>query len=94
MHKLPPLELLQTTHQFPCRYVFKIIGRDEHDFDQRAVHAVREVLELAGAPETSTRRTANGRHVAVTIELELAAAEHVLQVYSRLQRLEGLELLL
>jgi hypothetical protein len=94
MHHLPPLELLQTTHQFPCRYVFKVIGRAEMDFDQRVVHAVREVLEMSGSPETSTRRTANGRHVAVTVELELPHAEVVLQVYARLQRLEGLELLL
>jgi putative lipoic acid-binding regulatory protein len=94
MTHLSPLELLESTHQFPCRYVFKVIGRNEADFATRVVHAVREVLELSGEPETSARRTANGRHVAVTLELEVAAAEHVLQVYARLQRLEGLELLL
>ncbi len=94
MTNLPPLELLETTHQFPCRYTFKAIGRDEDAFDSRVLDAVREVLELAEHPESSVRRTANGQHVAVTLELDMAAAEHVLRVYSRLQQLEGLVLLM
>jgi len=94
MSHLPPAELLDATHDFPCRFTFKVIGRDESDFPGRTLHAVREVLELAGDPETSARRTANGKHVAVTIELEIDSAEQVLQVYARLQRLDGLELLL
>jgi hypothetical protein len=94
MSPLPPAELLDATHQFPCRYTFKAIGRDVDDFVLRAVHAVREVLELAGELESSSRRTANGKHVAVTIELEVATSEQVLQVYARLHRLEGLAMLL
>jgi hypothetical protein len=94
MTPLPPAELLEATHRFPCRYTFKVIGRDDGDFATRTVHAIREVLELAGEPSTSTRSTANGRHVAVTIELEVATSQQVLDVYSRLHRLEGLVLLL
>lgn len=94
MSELPPAELLEATHQFPCRYTFKVIGEEADDFAARAVHAVREVLELAGDLESTTRRTANGQHVAVTIELQVDNSEQVLQVYARLQRLAGLKLLL
>lgn len=94
MSPLPPLELLAATHQFPCRYLFKVIGRDELEFSTRVLHAVREVVELSGEPTSSSRGTANGRHIAVTIELEMISAEQVLQVYARLHRLEGLVLLL
>ncbi|MFV0445606.1 MAG: YbeD family protein [Planctomycetaceae bacterium] len=94
MSQLPPAELLEATHQFPCRYTFKAIGHNSDDFEKRAVHAVREVLELAGELEATSRHTENGQHVAVTIVLDVDTAEQVLQVYSRLHRLEGLKLLL
>ena len=94
MDNLPPAELLEATHEFPCRYTFKVIGRDELDFSARTLHALREVIELSGDPQTSARRTANGKHVAVTVEVEIDSADEVLQVYARLQKLEGLELLL
>lgn len=94
MQHLPPRELLESTHRFPCRYTFKVIGRDESDFEGRAIESVRQSLTLPEPPQASARRTANGRHVALTIELQISSADDVLTVYAGLQRLAGLELLL
>lgn len=89
-----PLDLLNSTHAFPCRFTFKVIGRDESGFAARAVAAVCSALPAGSTPESSSRQTANGRHVAVTIEPTVASAEQVLEIYVELQRLEGLVLLL
>ena len=90
----PPLELLQSTHRFPCRFTFKVIGLDVEEFSLRAVTAVCCALPAGTTPDCSTRQTANGRHIAVTIEPEVHSAEQVLAIYAQLQRLEGLVLLL
>ncbi len=94
MTRPPPLELLRSTHQFPCRFTFKVIGRCEADFALRAVAAVCRALPEGPPPAHSLRYTAGGRHVAVTIEPEVASAEKVLEIYVHLRRLEGLVLLL
>ena len=44
MESMPPLELLEKTHQFPGPYMFKAIGRVENGFAARVVAAVREEL--------------------------------------------------
>jgi putative lipoic acid-binding regulatory protein len=94
MTRPSPLELLRSTHQFPCRFTFKVIGRCEADFVLRAVAAVSRALPEGALPVHSSRQTASGRHIAVTIEPEVASAEQVLEIYALLRRLEGLVLLL
>ena len=44
MPTLPPADLLQATHRFPCPYMFKAIGRVEGGFAARIVAAVRDEL--------------------------------------------------
>jgi len=91
---LPPLELLQSTHRFPCRFTFKVIGADAGGFSVRAVEAVCRALPVGVSPDSSVRQTSGGRHVAVTIEPHVESAEQVLEIYLHLQQLEGLVLLL
>ena len=44
MEQLPAIELLESTHQFPGPYMFKVIGRVDNGFVARVVAAVREEL--------------------------------------------------
>jgi len=89
---LPSVELLERTHDFPGRYVFKVIGRCEDGFAARAVAVVRDQLEAERDPPFRVRHTANGRHVAVTLEPNVRSAWEVLAVYQAIRGLAGLEL--
>jgi putative lipoic acid-binding regulatory protein len=94
MFSLPTLELLESTHEFPGRFTFKAIGRDDGHFMGHVVAAVRIELPDDNEPPFSFRKTAHGRHIAVTIEPDVESAAHVLQIYERLQEVEGLVMLL
>lgn len=93
MGDLPSIELLEAAHEFPGRYMFKVIGRTENGFVGRAVAAVRDALSAAVDPPYSVRETAGGRHVSVTVEAEVQTAEDVLAVYRRVHQLVGLVVL-
>jgi putative lipoic acid-binding regulatory protein len=91
---LPDRELLESTHNFPCVYVFKAIGIDDHHFVGRVLAAVKRCLAEGVEPSFSCRGTPAGRHVSVTIEPETASAEHVLEIYQALREVDGLVMLL
>ncbi len=91
---LPPLELLNRTHQFPCPYVFKAIGRVEAGFAARVVAGVREELCQETDPPHRYRQTASGRHISVTLEPVVETAEQVLAVYRRIASMAGLIVML
>ena len=90
----PSVELLESTHSFPCQYQIKAIGRAADDFAARAVDAV--VGELASALELdyTIRSTQGGRHIALTLDITVQNAEQVRAIYARLHDVEGLTLLL
>ena len=56
MQDLPAIELLESTHTFPCPYTFKVIGRAEGNFVGRVVQSVRR--ELPPDIEPPSRRVA------------------------------------
>ena len=68
MLQLPSAELLETRHQVPCAFTFKVIGYADSNVTARVVSCVRDELQLATDPPFSLRSTAHGRHVAVTLE--------------------------
>lgn len=88
------IELLESTHLFPSRFMIKVIGTTDNDFVGRTVEAVRQGLQASIDPPYRTRETAGGRHVAVTFEPVVKSAEQVLAVYGRIRELQGLVLLL
>jgi putative lipoic acid-binding regulatory protein len=90
---LPAIELLESVHHFPCRYIFKAIGRVDNGFAARIVAAVRDELQADTDPPFSCRQTAGGRHIAVTLEPHLESVEQVLAIYRRIQAVPGLVLL-
>jgi putative lipoic acid-binding regulatory protein len=90
MNNIPPLELLESTHTFPCAYMFKVIGRVEDGFVARVVAAVRDELAQPADPPFRFRHTPSGRHVAVTLEPQVQTASDVLAVYRRIHKTTGL----
>ena len=93
MEQLPAIELLESTHEFPGPYMFKVIGRVDNGFVARVVAAVREELAEAVDPPFSVREAVGGRHVAVTLQPRLQSAHQVLAVYRRVRSLAGLVVL-
>jgi putative lipoic acid-binding regulatory protein len=91
---LPSIELLEATHEFPGRFIFKFIGRVENGFAARVVAAVREELENEVDPPHSVREAAGGRHVAVTVEPTVKTPQQVLAVYRRVRTLAGVVMML
>lgn len=87
-------ELLESTHEFPCQYMIKAIGKAENDFQFRVVAAVREALAWEFDPPCETRETAGGKHISVTFDLPMQNADEVLRTYTVLMQTEGLVVLL
>lgn len=84
------IELLESTHSFPCAYMLKAIGTNQDDFVKRCVKAIAATIGVTpdDVPFT-TRTTPNGRHVAVTMTPTLTSAEQALEAESMLQRVDG-----
>ncbi len=94
MNQLPSIEVLESRHQFPGPFLFKVIGHADNNFVARAVSAIRETLNLVEDPPCSLRQTAHGRHVSVSLEPDCETAQQVLDVYQAILRLDGLVMLL
>ena len=94
MDSSPLRELLESTHQFPCAFVFKAVGRAENDFAGTVISVVREALGQDFDPPFETRETPAGRHVAVTVSPWVETPDDVLLVYAQIRRIQGLVLLM
>jgi putative lipoic acid-binding regulatory protein len=83
------LALLEETHDFPCGFMLKVIGRAEEAFVERVVAAIRQCQQAEVDPPFRVRQTPNGRHVAVTLEPHVQSAEEVLALYQRIRTIRG-----
>lgn len=85
------VELLEQHHDFPCLYMFKVIGFCHDDFVEEVRAAVEPVLgRLTEGEELRLRPSRGGRYLSVTLEKEVADAGQVLAVYQALKGLQGL----
>jgi len=89
----PSVELLESTHPFPGSYTIKAIGQADDDFEQRVIAAVSAHLAAASDLDYTVRATKGGRHVALTLEINVQNAEQVRSIYADLRDLRGLTLL-
>lgn len=90
---LPTVELLQETHAFPGPFLFKIIGKPDQGFSARVVAVVRNELQFEADPPYRLREAVGGRHVSITLEPVVQAADQVVSIYRRLGELEGMVML-
>ncbi|APW59599.1 YbeD family protein [Paludisphaera borealis] len=89
----PSVELLESTHPFPGSYTIKAIGLVDDDFEQRVVAAVSEHLAAASDLDYSVRATRGGRHIALTLDMNVQNAEQVRSIYAEIRDVRGLTLL-
>jgi putative lipoic acid-binding regulatory protein len=90
----PPKDLLEQTHSFPGRFMFKAIGRAHDDFAIRVVAAVRQTLEQDFDAPYELRESSGGRHIAVTIEPWVESSNQVIAIYAAIRALDGLVMLM
>ncbi len=88
------LEMLEKSHDFPCPYIFKIVGKADEGFVARIVVAMREELLIDIDPPYSVREAVGGRHLSITFEPVVQSAQQVVTIYARLARLQGVLMLL
>ena len=89
----PSVDLLESTHLFPGVYQIKAIGSAEDDFEARVVEAVVAVVAAPSELDYSVRSTPGGRHIALTLDITVQAAEQVRAIYARIREVKGLTLL-
>ncbi len=88
-HRAPDRDLILAHHEFPGEYVIKAFGPGEDAF-RAGVRAAAATVAFS-ATERSTR---SGRRVCITLVLRADSVDDVLDVYERLHRLTGLQLIL
>ena len=93
MAHIPSKELIESTHSFPCHYVFKVIGLGATPFEEEVRKAFTAELSLPQARE-SKRLSGDGKHVAITLEIPVGSADKVIEIYQKLVKLPHLTLLL
>lgn len=94
MDNRPSTDALTGSHTFPGVYQFKAIGSVDGEFQSRVIEAVVAEVESPEAVEYSVRETPGGRHVALTLNVSVRTPEQVRSIYTRIQELEGLLLVL
>lgn len=94
MDSIPSEEQLAGAHEFPGVYQFKAIGSVEGEFRRRVVEMVTEAVGSEESIEISVRETPGGRHVALTMNVNVESPEQVRAIYARILKVEGLILLL
>lgn len=88
------LERLNDVHEFPCDYLFKVIGENSDAFVARVTQAAINVVGASARARITTRESSGGKHLAVSMTVQLQDAESVLEVYSLLSGLEGVRFIL
>ena len=94
MDTRPSLELLDSAHTFPGVYQFKAIGDVAADFEARVLMAVRSEVGADAAIGQTVRSTKGGRHVSLTLDVDVQSAEQVHLIYAKIRELHGLLFLL
>jgi putative lipoic acid-binding regulatory protein len=92
--QVPSIELLESTHKFPCVFTFKAIGLTSNDFVDRVLAAVKHELKTDVDPPYSSRVTAGVKHTSVTIEPTVTSAEQVIAIYHRIHAVEGIVMMM
>lgn len=91
---LPSRELIESTHSFPCRFVFKVIGPNTQEFVDENRQRVVAVTGADEHVELSYRVSSAGNHGSVTMHVHVLDAEQVRAIYLALSTIEGVRMML
>ncbi len=87
------IEKLNAAHEFPTMFTFKLIGKNDPEFEDGARDAIRTMYPDL-EPSITRRESSKGRHVAVTVVMLVPNAEAVVALYRRFNALPGLHMLM
>ncbi len=73
--------LLDDQHDFPCSYTFKFVVPADK---------IETLENLVKEGSQSRRPSSSGKYISLTIVMEVNSSEHVIEVYERVQVIEGL----
>ncbi|MDB4637694.1 DUF493 domain-containing protein [Planctomycetaceae bacterium] len=85
--------LLESTHEFPGKYMFKVVGWQRNDFVERVLNSARLVIGGAIEVQYTTRETSSGRHISVTMEPFVDNSDQALAIYEHLKALDDVIML-
>ncbi len=88
------LDRLNDVHEFPCEFIFKVIGDNSPEFVTTCVQGAVNVLGPNTKVDVTTRESSKGNHVSVTLTVSIESAELVLKVFAILQGIEGVKYVL
>lgn len=94
MDESPHLELLESNHSFPGIYQIKVIGSIDGDFGDRVTTAIREGLVIPSEINVKIRTTPDGRHVSLTLDINVQSAAEVIALYAKIRQVEGVKFVL
>ncbi|TNF27196.1 MAG: DUF493 domain-containing protein, partial [Deltaproteobacteria bacterium] len=73
--------LLEDQHDFPCTYTFKFVVPADK---------IETLENLVKEGSQSKRPSSSGKYVSLTIVMEVSSSDHVIEVYERVQVIDGL----
>jgi hypothetical protein len=94
MAGLPPIELLESVHEFPGEYTVKAFGPHNQLFVDGVTTAAQLLHAKPDDPEISARASSKGTYICVTARVWVNAAEDVHRLYEAVQQVPGLKRIL
>lgn len=91
---MPPRELLESTHTFPCRYIFKSIGPNSQEFVDATRSCAVAVTGSDASVEVTYRVSSAGNHGSVTMHVHVEDADQILLIYKGLSGVPGVRMLM
>ena len=88
------LDKLEEVHTFPTSYTFKVIGESSAEFVAAVEAAITSVLGTCAEPVYSQRLSTKGKHLALTIRVEVPDSQSVIDTHAALGRVEGVRYVL
>ena len=94
MKGLPSIELLESTHTFPCHYTYKVFGPHGDELISVVRTAAEQVAGLPSYVSHSYRQSSGGVHGCVTLEVYMQTAHQVQALYVELGSLSVVRMLM
>lgn len=87
-------ELLEKTHQFPTKYMLKIVGPADEAFVESVVSAAKAHVKNPDFVDHTVRHSGSGKHASVTLEVKVATAREVVLLYEALEKVPRMVMML
>jgi putative lipoic acid-binding regulatory protein len=95
MKNIPSVTALESAHQFPEWFTFKVFGPGDDDFADACEDIIRsEMNDDKGRYSVQVRESSKGNHVCVTVEGFFSDAHGVRDAYAAFLELDDLRMIL